>query len=138
MKKALLLLLLTSIIFISGCLSPPPPDVKFTQCELKETQLKAGDTTSLFIVIKNNDQKFYQNVTLSFDKSEKIKINKEGNEITQPQVFSLNPSYSFSLAFDVKGILDTGVTQSTYTISIPLQINGNNVDTCSLSLVVSK
>lgn len=138
MNKVVLALLLGAVIFVSGCIAPPPPSVKITTCELRNNQISESQSTSLILVVRNEDEKIYQNSTLIIDKNPKIVITESGASIGNTISLSLQPKTTITKAFDVKGSLESGMPQATYQITIKEVIDGKNIDTCSLVLVVTK
>lgn len=137
MNKILLALLLGAIVLVSGCIAPPPPNVKITTCQLSNNQISETQSTSLVLVVRNDDEKNY-NSTLSIDKNPKVSITSDGVPAESSISLLLEPKTQITKAFDVKGSLESGMPQATYQITIKEVIDGKNIDTCSLVIVVTK
>lgn len=138
MNKIALALLLGAIVLVSGCIAPPPPNVKITTCQLSNNQISQSQSTSLFIVINNYDSKFYQNSSLIIDRNPKLSILDSGAQLGNSIGIPLQPGVQVSKAFDVKGIIETGISQSIYSIIVRENIEGKDVSSCKLDIVITQ
>lgn len=136
MNKIVLALLLGAIVLVSGCIAPPPPNVKITTCQLSNNQISQSQSASLFIVVSNSDDKVYQNSTLIIEKNSKLLITESGASIGSNIPLSLQPKTPMSKAFDVKGSLELGMPEAKYTIIIRENIDGKDVSSCKLDIVI--
>ena len=134
MKKSIYLL--SIIIFLSGCIAEPPPNISFITCQLSSDRILVDQTSIISISIRNNDPKVYENFTLTFGKSPRLQI-LEGNTELSSKSIELQPSRIYSFSFDVKGALESSISEAKYPIVITAYVNSKALQVCQLNLFVN-
>jgi len=66
-RQTALFLLIVGAVFISGCMHDQPPNVKITDSYFSESSIESGESTSLFVKVKNNENEDIASVIIKID-----------------------------------------------------------------------
>jgi len=135
-KKLLILLIcIMSLVATSGCLQPPPPDVKIN-AELGKSVISPDSMTTLTILIDNGDPE-PRVVKVRFVYPSALSFKKRGNLISE-DTFTVPPKACQIEIYEVYGALEPYQTEGTYQICITAYIAEQKIDSDIVSVTVRR